>query len=167
MTLEEELCNTIETVKNMRLEDRPSLVKPLANKATKTMISQVNEALQKLVSDSVSLTELNQVTYAAGLYCTQKMYPSKNMSCRNEKPRALQRTPGWKLKLQRQINLCRKELSQIKQHLRAPRDQGKLKKNIDKMRKKYNIRDNDQLSNIARDLQGKIPALAKRIKNKE
>lgn len=118
-----------------------------------------------MIPDSVSLTELNQVTCAAGLYFNQKMFPNKDMS-RRERIRAPQRTPQWKLKIQKQINMYRKELSKIKQHVRTPRDQGRLKRNIDRISKNY-IKDSDQLNNIARELQGKIPALAKRIKNKE
>lgn len=78
----------------MRLENRPSFAKPPTNKVTKSMVGLINKVLQRLVPDSVSLTEHNQVIYAAGLYCIQKMYPNKVMFCRKEKPRASQCTPG-------------------------------------------------------------------------
>ena len=125
ITVEEELSNMMEIVQNMSLEDSPYLAKSPANKAAKTLICQVNRALQRLVPDSVSLTHLNQVTYAAGLYCVKKLYPDTDVSCRREQPRTPQPTPRWK---QKQINIYRQELSQIKQHLRPPNEEGRLQK---------------------------------------
>ena len=167
ITLEEELSNMIETVQNMNLEDRPYLAKPPASKATKTLVCQVNKALQRLVPNPASLTDLNQVTYAAGLYCIKKIYPDKDVSCRKEQPRTPQTTPRWKQKLQKHINIYRKELSQIKQHLKAPSEEGRLQKKIKRIHSKYHTKDNDELRNIVRELEGKIPALAKRIRHQE
>ena len=151
----------------MSFENRPYLAKPPANKATKTLVCQVNKALQRLVPDSVSLTDLNQVTFAAGLYCIKKLYPDKDVSCRKQQPRTPQPTPRWKQKLQKQITIYRQELSQIKQHLRAPNEEGRLQKKIKRIHNKYHTKDNEELNNVVRELEGKIPALAKRIRNQE
>ena len=150
----------------MRLEDRPYLSKIQPYGTTKALINRVNNALQRLVPAEIPLTELNQVTYAAGLYIDRKVFPRLNHQNRAQ-PRTSQTTPHWKRKLQKQLNLYRKELNQIKQFLAAPTPQGRLKNIIGRLRAKYHATNTEELRNIAWELEGKIPAIAKRIKNQE
>ena len=149
----------------MRLEDRPQLSKLQAYGTTKALIGKVNIALQRLTPAAIPLTELNQVTYAAGLYVDRKVCPRPVR--RNQLgPRTSRVTPAWKRKLQKQLNMCRKELNQIKQFLAAPTTQGRLKNIIRRLCAKYHT-NTVGLHNTVRELEGKIPALAKRIKNQE
>ena len=73
----------------------------------------------------------------------------------------------WKHKLQKHINIYRKELSQTKQHLKAPSEEGRLQKKIKRIHSKYRTKDNNELRNIVRELEGKIPALTRRIRLQE
>ena len=68
LAVEEQLSNLIEQVRTMRLEDRPQLSKLQAYGNTKALIGKVNIALKRLTPTAISLTELNQVRYAAGLF---------------------------------------------------------------------------------------------------
>ena len=165
LAVEEELSNTIEEVRAMRMEDRPTLSKLQTYGSTKALIAKVNIALLRLIPAAINLTDLNHVTYAAGLYIDRKMSPRSHNQNR-DRPRTPATTPAWKLKLQKQLNLCRKELNQIKQFIANPTARGRLKNIISRLCAKYHT-NTTGLQNTARELEGKIPALAKRIKNQD
>ena len=128
----------------MRMEDRPQLSKIQAYGTTKALIAKVNTALQRLVPTTTHLTELNQVTFAAALYVERKVFPRPNHQHR-ARPRASTTTPAWKKKLQKQLNSSRKELTQIKQFLKDPTVQGRLKNTINRLRAKHHTNSKEGL----------------------
>ena len=158
--MEEQLSDTIEEVKTMKLEDRPPLSKVQAYGKAKDLIKKVNIALHRLVPESAPLTELNQVTYAAALYVSRSIFPHYHQSVIKSWKNKI---PLWKLKLDKQLDYHRKHLSQIKQFTSAPKTQGKLKNKIIRICAKLRCNLED-LQNIARELEGKILALSKRIR---
>ena len=163
LELEEKIANIIEEVKAMDFEDRPPLSKVQAYGKAKKLIKKVNIALQRLVPDSTSLTELNQITYAAALYINRYIFPEHHQSQIKPKTR---KVPLWKRKLQKQLEFSRKHLSQIKQFLSGTKVQGKLKKKVIRLCDKYCC-SLKGLDNIAKELEGKILAMARRIEKED
>ena len=138
MQLEDELANTIEEVKRMTLNERPKLIKLFESKAFKQTTDMVNRALNKLVPRGSSLTELNSVSFGAGLYVQRKTAPwYKENSFPN--PMRVKRVPAWKSKLTKRLNILRKETSQLTQFMQNPLNGGRLERSINKIKRKYSI----------------------------
>ena len=165
--VEEELFNVIEKVKNTPLEDRTDLVKIIPNRKLKKIVAKVNEVIEKEIPETLNITEINQVNYAAGLYIQSKVIPNyKPREKRRKKGKSKPKPPEWKVKLQKEIETARKERSQIVQFLKNKKVKGKLLYQIENIEKKYKLR-REELHAKALELEGIIPALARKLRNKQ
>ena len=66
--MKDELMNTIEYVRTMKMEDRPCLIKLVQNKKFKTLRHSVDRCLHELFPGDLAITELNAVSFGAALY---------------------------------------------------------------------------------------------------
>ena len=166
-----ELCNVIEQVKLMPMKDRPKLVKLYENRKVKQYIKKVNEVIEDIILPEPNLTEVNTINYAAALYIQNKVIVNKNTSSKKgqgkEKKKKKPSEPEWKVKMQKNINMKRKEHSQIVQYLKNPTTKGKLANEIRRLKKKYKINSNQQLKEKTLELKGEIPALAADLRNRQ
>ena len=168
MEIEQELCNEIESIKHTKMEDRPYLLKIRKTNKVKKLTDKVNKVIKKIIPTHINLTEINEINYAAALYIQEKTQPenaTKKKERKGKKKKA-DEVPKWKRELQSKLKNSRKEFMQIQQYQKNTSIRGKLKKTIEKIKKKYNIND-DQLQQKALELQGQIPAIAREIKHKQ
>ena len=98
-----------EVLKEEDMAERPVLPKIKNDKKSKRLIQRANRAIEliKLSNAGFSLTELNQLIYAAAFIITEELgiKPRKTTTNRKRKP------PAWKMKIEKDIEMKRKELS--------------------------------------------------------
>ena len=168
LEIEQELCNMIESVKHMKMEDRPYLMKIRKSKKVKQLTEKVNKIIKKIIPTSLNITEINEINYAAALYIESQTQENqvKRKKAKKKGKSKKEEVPKWKAELLGKIKSSRKEYMQITQYLKNTRGRGKLKKEIEKIKRKYNISE-EQLQQKSLELQGEIPALARDIKNRQ
>ena len=98
----EKLANNIQVVMGKTIDEREPLRKLFQNQKLKQMVSTVNSALPLLVHRNASLTEINQVHYAAALTIQREILPPPKPS-RGIRTQQIS-TPKWKQKLTEQIS---------------------------------------------------------------
>ena len=128
------------------------------------MVSTVNSALPLLVHRNASLTEINQVHYAAALTIQREILPPQKPSSGIR--RQQNSTPKWKKKLTEQISRLRVEASRIDQYLRGTPAR-RLRHRLNLIKRKYNLRSDQELASKLTKIKLLITTKAKIIKNKE
>ena len=92
-----------EVLKEEDMAERPILPKIKYDKKSKRLIQRANKAIEliKLSNAGFSLTELNQLIYAAAFIITKELgiKPRKTTTNRKRKP------PAWKLKIEKDIEM--------------------------------------------------------------
>ena len=124
----------------------------------------MNDALPYLIHGGASLTEINQVHYAAALTIQNEILPPKPSSGNNSRQKP--QDPQWKRKLIGQIATLRSEASRTDAYLRGQTSRG-LNRKIGLIKRKYNLRTNQELSGKLTEIKMLISTKAKIIKNKE
>ena len=73
--MKDEIMNTIEEVRSMKMEDRPRLIKLVENKNFKTPLHSVNGVVDELFPGELTITELNVVSFGTALFIQRKHAP--------------------------------------------------------------------------------------------
>ena len=151
-----------EVLKEEDMAERPVLPKIKKDKKSKRLIQQANKAIEliKLSNTGFSLTELNQLIYAAAFIITEELgiKPRKTTTNRKRKP------PAWKMTIEKDIEMKRKELSIITELEKGSRV---TKRKIRNIERKYNIRRNQKLTEVKEIIKQQMQAKAQRIRRFE
>ena len=151
-----------EVLKEEDMAERPVLPKIKNDKKSKRLIQRANRAIEliKLSNAGFSLTELNQLIYAAAFIITEELgiKPRKTTTNRKRKP------PAWKMKIEKDIEMKRKELSILTELEKDSRVKERKIRNIER---KYNIRRNQNLTEVKEIIKQQMQAKAQRIRRFE
>ena len=119
-----------EVLKENDMAERPVLPKIKNDRKSKQLIQRANKAIEliKLSNAGFSLTELNQLIYAAAFIITEELgiKPQKTTTNRKRKP------PAWKLKIEKDIEMKRKELSILTELEKGSRVKGRKIRKIER-----------------------------------
>ena len=161
--MKDELMNTIELVRAMKMEDRPSLIKLVQNKKFKTLRHSVDKCLDDLFPGDMSITELNNISFGAALYI-QRIHAPWYDESRKKSARKGKIVYPWKVKMQKKIDKLRAELSQMMTYEPVTKH---LIRKVKRIKRKYGIKDNKDIPGRIAEHQAEIKALAAQIRNKE
>ena len=159
-----QLATNITNVINKPIKEREPLRRLFQNQKFRQITKTVNEALPSLINRDATLTEINQVQYAAALTIQNQILPQKPRSGNNSRGR--QQVPPWKQKLIGQITTLRADASRLEAYLSGQRSRG-LTRKIRYLKRKYHLSSEDQLSSKLTEIKMLITTKAKIIKNKE
>lgn len=150
-----------EVLKEEDMAERSVLPKIKTDKKSKKVIQRANKAIEQIkhFNAGFSLTELNQLIYAAATVITDEL-DLKPRKTTNRK----RKQPAWKLKLQKDIETKRKELSIIAELEKGHRVKERKVRNIER---KYNIRRNQSLAEVKGIIKQQMQAKAQRIRRFE
>jgi hypothetical protein len=113
-----------------------------------------------LEEDEMDITDINNLIYAAATIMTQILNePSK----RSKNRRNVQ---FWKIRMQKQINNWRNELSIIAE-AGTGSDNGKLSRKKRKIFKKYRVTNTKEVAQLTETLRQKVQAKARRLRRYE
>ena len=160
----DELAKNIEAVRRKPIQEREPLKKIFENVKFKTTKKVIDDALPNLIHRDATLTEINQVHYAAALTIQNQILPQKPRSGNLTRPK--RSIPSWKRKLTEQISRLRAEASRLHVYLGGTSSR-RLHGQIRKIRNKYNISTNEELASKLTEIKMLITTKAKIIKNKE
>lgn len=106
--MKENILRKWEVLKEEDMPERSALPKIKSDKKSKKVIQRANKATEQIKHSNagLSLTELKQLIYAAATVITDELglQPRKTANRKRKQP-------AWKLKLQKDIETKRKELS--------------------------------------------------------
>ena len=160
----DKLGNNIQKAMGTSIQEREPLRKMFQNQKFKKISKIVNDALPNLIHRTATLTEINQVHYAAALTIQNEILPQTPSS--GNKARRGTQTPQWKQKLTGQISVLRAEASRMDAYQRGQVSRG-LHRKIMQIKRKYNLRSDRELSGRLTQTKMLISTKAKIIKNKE
>ena len=163
--IEEELANKIEEIKHMNIQDRPKLIRLERNRVFKALLKRINTAIVKLMLPEPDITELNAINFAAALMIQERMVGIRK-NAGNNKQKKQPPVPKWKAELQRKINQMRVEISQMAEFQHQANPSRKLRKSIEKIKRKYKIQET-QLEQKIVHLRAETKSAAQRVKNKD
>ena len=160
--IEEDILNVIEEVKRMSLDQRPELIKITENKTFKNLKAEVNQVMSRMNLSDLNLEQINNYHFGTALYIQRKIAPwydeTKKSSKRNNKPK----TPPWKVKITKRMNLLRAEISQMTSTEPLTKN---LINRLGRLKRKYNISQDHFNTKIA-EHSVKLKALASELKNR-
>ena len=111
------------------------------------------------------ITELNTVNYAAALLIQEKTGKMVKTSGNNRKGKQ-KPMPKWRADLLKKIAEIRKEISQVAQLRQHTNSSAKLRRAIEKIKRKYNIQEN-LLEQKILYLHAEVKSLAQRKRNRD
>ena len=158
------LAANISEAMCLPLKERQTLRKLFQNKKYRIALQTVNNALPKLIHRNATLTEINQIHYAAAITVQETVISKPTTTSNREKPR--NRAPVWKIKMEKQVSKLRVEASRLSAYLNGQNSQG-LKRKISQIKRKYRLTENRNLATKLTEIKMLITNKAKIIKNKE
>ena len=151
-----------EEVKETDMKDRSSLPKIYLNRKAKGFIKLSNKAVL-LIKDScgksLGINELNELIFASACVTTEMI--GKKVIHRQQRKR---KQPLWKAKLERDIKELRIDLSMLTE---LTRNNGMGERKSRKIRRKYSIRNDDNIITAKEEVRQLINAKAQRIRRFE
>ena len=150
-----------EVLKEENMAERSVLPKIKADTKWKEIMKRSNKAIEqiKLSNPNFTLTELNQLIYVAACAITDELR-LKPRKTDNRK----RKQPAWKLKIMKDIETNRKELSIIAELEKGSRVKDRKVRNIEN---KYKLKRNQSISELKEIIKQKMQAKAQRIRRFE
>ena len=162
--LENQLADTIERAMTEDLTKRRHLTKIHQKGKFKELLKTVNAAIPKFMSHHPSISEINSINYAAAIVIQDKLSPPKTVSNKGS-GNIKQWIPKWKIKLNKEINTIRSELSRTNEYLIGRRSNN-IRRRVSEIGQKYHIAI-EQLAEKQSELKMVVTAKAKEIKNRD
>ena len=149
-----ELAITAET----DMEERNPLPKLTLSSKTNSAIKLYNVALSEIVRDTdQDLTSLNNIVYATAKAITNKL----GVKTRKSKKKHINKEPKWKVKLKKEIESLRAEISILDEISKGTIVKSRKSRRV---KKKYNIIDKVSLDTAKEVLKQKIQVKAQRLR---
>jgi hypothetical protein len=146
---------------NLQMSEREKLPKLKTNNKLIKLQEEINGVIEELLEEQeMNITDINNLIYAAAIIMTQPLNgPSKRRKNRSN-------GKCWKIRIQKQIDNWRKELSIIAE-TGTGSDNGKLNWKKRKIFKKYSVTNARELAQLTETLKQKVQAKAQRIRRYE
>ena len=139
-----ELANKREEFGGMSSEERPKLIQLREHKKNKTT-EKVNIGLTKITPLDSNLTQINNTNFGAALYIQSKIIQENQQRTSNNPKGNRKNAPAWKRILQANITQIYGKNSLLTTYLHQQNRSRHLLKRIEKIKRKYNIQE-QQLS---------------------
>eukprot|EP00112_Aurelia_sp_Birch-Aquarium-sp1_P014865 Seg324.7 transcript_id=Seg324.7/GoldUCD/mRNA.D3Y31 product="hypothetical protein" protein_id=Seg324.7/GoldUCD/D3Y31 len=121
--LSRDILNKYAYLEGISVKDRPPLPKLSLTKKMKALIKESNSVLEKNIQGK-SLNEINQLLYTAAFVISDKV----GKTPKQRKRRTSQGKPKWQIRIEKQVEKMRGELSLLTEMLKEDDHQKKSKK---------------------------------------
>ena len=159
--MKEEILRQIIQMKNIDIEDRQKLCKIRSDKKARKLIDKAKKAAKEVMNEcEETLVTTNEVIYAGAYLITEKL----NVKPKNYNNRRKHKQPLWKIKIEREINEIRGEVAILNELLRGVKVKSRK---LNKMKKKYAMKNREDLPPLMETLKQKIQLKAQRIRRYE
>ena len=156
--LSRDILNKYADLEGISVKDRLPLPKLSLTKKLKAIIKESNSVLEKNMQGK-SLNEINQLLYATAFLISDKV----GNTPKQRKRRTLQAKPKWQVRIEKQVEKMRGELSLLTEMLKENDHQKKSKKRSG-IKKRYNVKTKEDMETIRESLKMKIQAKAQRLR---
>ena len=134
--MKEQILCELTKVKNTKMEDRESLRKVNNNKHSKEQVRLGNIATRKILEDlKPNLTQLNEIIYASA-----KVLENICIKDTKQRNRNHNKKPGWKLRIEREIEIIRGEISIMEEFTRSENIKKFKSRKARKVKKEYKLK---------------------------
>ena len=142
------------------MEERTTLPKIQSSNANKKTIKEGNQALQEVAATmSKDITTLNDLFYSTALVVTRQC----GVKLGSKKP-PTHKKPAWKRRIEKEIEQMRAEISVLEEVSRGSKvKSGK----VTKLKRKYKIRELEDIPPIKETLKQKVQAKAQHMRRYE
>ena len=159
--LRNDIIQRLIEIQHQELYDRDMLPKITNDRKTKQLIKQTNGVIEDIIAsstESLDLTLINQLCYAAASVVTEMINPKKKKQHRTRKQ------PKWKEDIEKDIKRKRNDLS-----LLTEMEQNRLtnQRKVRQMKKRYTIKNMTDIPQAKEKLKQQIQAKAQRIRRYE
>ena len=156
--LARDILNNYADLDHIDIKNRPPLPKLLLTKKLKALTKESNPVLEKSILGK-SLNEINQLLYAPGFVISDKV----ERIPKQRRKRDLHAKPKWQIRIEKQVEKMRGELSLMTEMLKEENRLKKSRKRPGIMRK-HNIKTKEDLEAKMEFFKMKIQAKAQRLR---
>lgn len=156
LDMENKITARLNEIKKYEICDRKCLSKTKNIKRTTKKIELANKVLSKLAAEkSLNITEINELMYATAAVIAD---------VKTEQPKIQVRGTGWRERIQKVINECRKDLSYIKEFKQRKSDKkSKVEARMKVLLDKASLSKN-QIDELEQNIKMKLQAKAQRLR---
>ena len=156
--LARDILNKYADLDNLDVENRPPLPKLSFTKKLKALIKESKSILEKNIRGK-SLNEINQLFYILGFVISGRVVRIP----KQRRQRTLHAKPNWLIRIEKQVERMRGELSLMTEMLKEENNSKKSRKGIG-ITKKHKIKTREDLKTIMELLKMKTQAKAQRMR---
>ena len=162
LAMMEEIMVKWEIIKETNISDRPKLPKIYLNMQARSALETANKAITEIKDKQthrLSLSEVNQLYYASALAISDTLGIKQKQRQKTTRPK--QDDPLWKKRLRNQIKNIRGEISSLSELKRGTEMRKKKRR---KIKRRYQIRNERDISTATERLKQQLMAKAQRIR---
>ena len=156
-----EILNEYMKIKQTKMQDREQLLKISRNNQNKKMINIGNKALERILNECTieDMTALNELTYATAKVIERQCLPN-----RKKKKATTHKKPAWKLKIEKEIEAMRGEISILDELSRGNNVKSRKGR---KVKRKYKLKSLEDIPPVKETLKQKVTVKAQRLRRFE
>ena len=152
------IIHVLSELQHTEMPNREDLPKIVLNNKNRVTIKLYNVALKKIVTEmNIELTTINNLFYATAKAITNDL----GIRMKKKRKSHVNKEPKWKIRIQKEIDSLRAEISIIDEFLR---DVDVRTRKSRKIKKKYNIKDKNSLQIAKETLKQRMQVKTQRLR---